>query len=147
MALYTKQIEKVDEVFAWTPEAAIAQNIMDHLENPWLCTGSSSIGARQQQISVVTPTIWRHRHGQHFGGHGQTQTSGPMSWSSERSRSTKSAMTAIHSGSPSRAIGRALQRRWSWLAGGASTFERSTMTGWYIEAYGGALAPTWMCYV
>ena len=28
MALYTKQIEKVDEVFAWTPEAAIAQNIM-----------------------------------------------------------------------------------------------------------------------
>ena len=28
MALYTKQIEKVEEVFSWTPEAAISQNIM-----------------------------------------------------------------------------------------------------------------------
>ena len=28
MALYTKQIAKVEEVFSWTPEAAIAQNIM-----------------------------------------------------------------------------------------------------------------------
>ena len=145
MALCTKQIEKVEEVFS------IAQNIM-----ALSAVSLSTVPLRHLPPGKPMALYWQFQSwceaAADFSGDPNNVKTPSWStfwrawsdkWSySERSRSTKSALTALPSGSPSRARGRALQRRWSWLASGASIFERSTTTGSYIGAYGGAPAPT-----